>query len=325
MEERTILVGFEPTDRDRGLAKSLEPLARVHFQKDLSRTELDRVRKRVEVLIVGGWRGTIGREIISSMSELRLIQALAAGVNHVPFSSLKRSVMVSTGSGASSPQIAEHVFALMLSTAKNVVRHTEAMRKGLFPQGEESRVLYGRILGVLGVGSIGSHVTRLGKCLGMVVFGCDIKEPPSEVLDRFYDFETLKEFLGEVDFLVISVPLTKKTEELIGKAEISSMKPDATLVNVSRGAVIKEKDLFDHLKANPSFTACLDVWWKYTADKTFKQNLPFERLDNVVMTPHNAAFYRGYHEKMVEFAFNKVLKYLKGESLEDLADPSDYV
>lgn len=325
MEERVILLGFDPTDSDRELAKSLEPLARVHFQKDLSGMELDRVREQAEVLIVGGWRGTLDSETVRSMGKLRLIQTLAAGVNHVPFSSLKRSVKVSTGSGASSSQIAEHVFALILSTAKNVVRHTLAMRKGLFPQGEESKVLCGMMLGILGVGSIGSHIARFGKCLGMVVSGCDIKKSPSEILDRFYDLERLMEFLREVDFLVVSVPLTNKTEGMIGKGEIASMKPDATLVNVSRGAVIKEKDLFDHLKANPSFTACLDVWWKYTADKKFKQNLPFEELDNVVMTPHNAAFYRGYHEKMVELAFEKVLKYLKGEPLEDLTDHLDYV
>jgi len=325
VEERAILVGFDPTDSDRELAKCLEPLARVHFQKDLSRIELDGVRERAEVLIVGGWRGTLDGETVRSMSRLRLIQTLAAGVNHVPFSLLKGPVKVSTGSGASSSQIAEHVFALILSTAKNVVRHTVAMRNGLFPQGEESKTLRGKMLGILGVGSIGSHVGRLGKCLGMAVSGCDIKKPPTGILDRFYDLEMLTEFLCEVDFLVVSVPLTNKTEGMIGKGEISCMKPDATLVNVSRGAVIKEKDLFDHLKAYPSFTACLDVWWKYTADKTFKQNLPFEELDNVVMTPHNAAFYPGYHEKMVELAFDKVLRYLKGEPLEDVADHLDYI
>lgn len=325
MEKRVILVGFDPADNDRELAKSLERLARVYFQKDLNGMELDAVREQAEVLIVGGWRGSLDSETVRSMSKLRLIQTLAAGVNHVPFSLLKASVKVSTGSGASSSQIAEHVFALILSAAKNVAGHTVAMRKGLFPQGEKSKVLCGAMLGILGVGSIGSHVARLGKCLGMVVSGCDIKKPPSEILDRFYNLERLREFLCEVDFLVVSVPLTNKTEGMIGKGETSSMKPDATLVNVSRGAVIEEKNLFDHLKANPLFTACLDVWWKYTADKTFKQNLPFEELDNVVMTPHNAAFYPGYHEKMVELAFDKVTKYLKGEPLGDLADHLDYV
>ncbi|MFQ5905782.1 MAG: 2-hydroxyacid dehydrogenase [bacterium] len=324
MGERVVLIAFDPTDEDRELARSLEKLATIHFKEDLSKRELPQVLAQTEVLIAGGWRGTIDSEMVSSMPRLRLIQTLAAGVNHVPFSSLSSSVAVSTGSGANSPEIAEHVFALILSAAKNVVKHTRAMRKSLFPQGEESKVLRERTLGILGVGSVGSHVARLGRCFNMKVHGCDIRKPSSVLLDRFYQLDALRDFLREVDFLVICVPLTRRTKGMIGKDEISSMKTGAVLVNVSRGAVIREKDLFDHLQGNPRFTACLDVWWKYTPDRKFIQNYPFEKLDNVVMTPHNAAFYPGYHKRMVQLAFEKVARYLRDEPLEGLADPSHY-
>ncbi len=325
VDRRLVLASFDATAEDRKLSRDLSQLAEVYFKKDLAADELADIAARAEVMVVGGWRGTIGEDEIRGMPKLKLVQTLAAGVNHVPFASLPPSVLVSTGSGASSSEIAEHVHAMMLSAAKNVVRHTGAMRRGLFPQGEESKVLSGSVLGILGVGSIGMEVARLGRCFGMVVHGCDKRSHVRSCVDRMYDLENLPLFLADLDFLVLSVPLTNETKGMIAKPELETMKPNAVLVNVCRGGVVKEEDLFEHLSKNPDATACLDVWWKYSPENVFKQDYPFESLENVIMTPHNAAFYPGYHTKMVRFAFGKVLRFLKGEPMEGIADRSEYV
>jgi phosphoglycerate dehydrogenase-like enzyme len=325
MERRVVFASLDVRPRDPELAAELSALADLFYRKDLVDNELARVMAQAEVLIAGGWRGSITDIMVSQMPNLEFIQTLAAGVNHVPFSALPASVTVSTGSGANSREVAEHAFAMILAAAKNVVKHTAALRRGSYPHGELSRMLRGKVLGVLGVGSIGSNLVEMGRCFGMRILGCDVKSSGQNLVDRFFGVAQLPDFLGEIDFLVICVPLTRKTSGMLGRSELSVMKRDAVLVNVSRGAVIKEEDIYEHLARNPLFTACFDVWWRYSPDKTFRQNYPFEDLENVLMTPHNATHSPGQRERMVKFAFDKVVRYLKGEILEGLADPADYI
>ena len=82
------------------------------------------------------------------------------------------------------------------------------------------------------------------------------------------------------------------------------MKKDALLVNISRGKIIAEKDLYEHLKENPEFTAAIDVWWHY--GKEFRQNYPFEALSNIILSPHCAGTYEGWFEEMVKGAAERV-------------------
>ena len=325
MERSVVLVAFDAQPSDRELAADLAEIADVQYKKDLTEADLSKISARAEVLVIGGGRGSVTADMIKAMPNLKFIQALAAGVNHVPFASMPESVLVSSGSGANSQEVAEHALALVMSAAKNVVRHTLAMRHGSCPHGEMSRTLRGRILGVLGVGSIGEKVAGMARCLDMKVWGCDVKGFREHTLDEFYTHGQLHDFLRGVDYLVICVPLTRETTGMIGGAELSVMKEGALLVNVSRGGVIEEKDMYEHLKKHPSFTACFDVWWKYSSDKTFKQDYPFEELDNVLMTPHNATHSPGQRVRMVQSAFDKVIKYLKGETVEGIADPQDYI
>jgi phosphoglycerate dehydrogenase-like enzyme len=320
-----VFVAFDIQPQDRDLAAELNELVDLHYKKDLGDAELHRIMAIAEILIAGGWRGSITSHMVAAMPKLKLVQTLAAGVNHVPFLSLPESVIVSTGSGANSREVAEHALAMFLSAAKNIVRHTMVMKGGGYPHGEVSRMLEGKILGVLGMGSIGSRLSAMARCLGMTVIGCDVKATKAHLIDSFYEADRLRDFLREVDFLVVCVPLTNRTAGMIAAPELSVMKEGAVLVNVSRGAVIHERDMYQHLRENPSFTACLDVWWKYTSDGTFQQNLPFGDLENVLMTPHNATHSPHQRERMVKFAFDKVASYVKGEVLEGIADPADYV
>jgi len=324
MGRSVVLVAFDVQPGDRELAAQLDELADLHYREDLEGAELARIMTQTDILIVGGWRGSITADMVTAMPALKFIQTLAAGVNNVPFSSLSPSVIVSSGSGANSREVAEHALAMAFAAAKNLVRHTVAMRSGAFPHGEVSSTLEGKTLGVLGVGSIGSMLSRMARCLGMRVLGCDLNTSNAHLVDGFYPASELNEFLGEVDFLIVCVPLTRRTTGMIGRCELSAMKRDAVLINISRGAVIKEEDMYEHLKANPRFTACLDVWWKYSPDRTFEQNRPFKELDNVLMTPHNATHSPGQRERMVRFALDKAVRYLRGETLEGIADPADY-
>ena len=104
----------------------------------------------------------------------------------------------------------------------------------------------------------------------------------------------LDEFLRAIDILIVSLPLTPKTEGLIGERELELLGPDGLFLNVGRGAVVDEESLYNALKDRVIAGAALDVWYNYTpisdeGGRTSPYNCPFHELDNVVLSPHRAA------------------------------------
>jgi phosphoglycerate dehydrogenase-like enzyme len=123
----------------------------------------------------------------------------------------------------------------------------------------------------------------------------------------------------------LALPLTRATQGLVDRGFLTRMKEDAILVNIARGKLIVEDDLFEHLKARPRFRAALDTWWTYpdtTEGRPFHR--PFQDLPNIVMTPHVAPFVAGQRGRAMEAALENVLRFLRGEKPHNLVDPSDY-
>ena len=122
------------------------------------------------------------------------------------------------------------------------------------------------------------------------------------------------------------MPLTVGTMNLINESNLRLTKANCILVNVGRGKIINEKALYDHLRANPSFKAGIDVWWKYPAPGApFAQNYPFLDLPNFLGSPHNADAVPESHELAVKNAVRNIERYLKREPLKGLAKREDYI
>ncbi len=262
-----------------------------------------------EILVFLHWRRARG--LIPRMKNLRILQALTAGVDHIPPEEVPEGVILSSNSGANAWAVAEHAFSLILTALKRIPQRDRRMRLGEFPQMEESRLLRGKKVGIVGFGNIGQNIARMLAPFDVGIYAINSRGVYSgDLRVKFVGkLSDLPRVAGEVDILVISIPLTPETKGIINRGILERMKKNAILVNVARGKIIVERDLYEFLRVNPEFTACLDVWWHYRGG--FKQDYPFEELDNVIMTPHCGGVYEGWERDSVLHACGKIKKLMK--------------
>jgi phosphoglycerate dehydrogenase-like enzyme len=193
--------------------------------------------------------------------------------------------------------VAEMAVALMLAAARRIPSLDRELRKHnwepRYQNHDQSFLLAGRRVLVLGYGHVGRHVGQLCRALGMQVVG--IKRTPikDEGEIEVHSIESLPSQLQTTQVLVICVPLTIQTRGLIDAEMLARLPPEAILVNVARGEVIDEKALYQVLVDGTIAAAGLDVWFNYPTEAdersaTPPSAYPFEQLENVVLTPHVA-------------------------------------
>ena len=193
---------------------------------------------------------------------------------------------------------AEVAMALLLAAAKQIIPMDRALRNHDWTpryQPNPTILLEGKNALVLGYGEIGRRVGQMCKAMGMRVIALKRREEEGE-LSGDIDLRTmvdLKELLPSAQVLMICVPLTPESENMIDHEALSLLPPDAIVVNVSRGQVLHEEALYRALREGKIYAAGLDVWYNYPKDEesrthTPPSRFPFHTLDNVVLSPHRA-------------------------------------
>lgn len=257
---------------------------------------------------------------------LRVIQTVSAGVDGLPFHQIPEKVTVLSNAGAYAEPMAEHVFAMILAIYKDLYRNHELLKQGVFNQKEPTEELAGKVMGILGYGGIGRAVARRAKCFGVTVYALNRRGVGDEYVDRVFRLDGLDEFLSSVDILVVTLPLTKKTANMIDARALGLMREDALLVNVGRAGVIVEKDLYEHLLHHPRFKAALDVWWNEPrGGGPFKESYPILELPNVLGSPHNSGVVKNFFPRAVRSAARNLALYLKGGEYRNTVNREDYV
>lgn len=277
----------------------------------------------VEVLLCVGLRH-FTPSMLDALTSLRFVQSLPAGADHLPRNLFREGVTICSGAGAGSHHIAEHAFALLLASAKNIVSHTQAIRTGIWDRTPINRTLRGKHLGILGFGHVGRLVAAMGRAAGMRILALNRSGTTEEKVDFAGTQEDLTKVLRQADYVVSALPLTEQTVGLLGPKELETMKPDAVLVNVGRGKVVQEEALFDHLKAHPDFRAAFDVWWTYPGASGGRPfTLPLHDLENFLMTPHVAGHGPNHRQAMMRLALENVGNFYKGKPLMNRLTPED--
>jgi phosphoglycerate dehydrogenase-like enzyme len=276
------------------------------------------------------WPSFLTPENLSRMSNLRFVQSILAGVNHIPFAQLNKKVIVSSNAGAYSDEVAEYAWSLLLSAAKRIVDFHNAVKTGQWTLrrtlgGKEVTILMGRKLGILGYGGIGSAVARVGEGFDMKIYAYSRRPVRENGMRSFQGDKGLLTVLAESDAVVISLPLTRDTSKLIGADELATMKKDAILVNIARGELVDETALYEHLKANPDFRYATDVWWYREGRESLKTTHPFFELSNFIGTPHVSGPSGLATGKPVRFAVENVTRFLRGLKPKNIIDPAEYL
>lgn len=258
---------------------------------------------------------TIDAEVFDAAPTVKLYANYADGFNNIDLVEAKKRGIIATNTpGVSSVAVAEHAVALMLSLALRIVEADDFMRKGKYqgfaPMNFIGTDLWGKTIGLIGVGHIGSDVAHIMKAgFGSRIIYFDVTQNSEvETSCGAVRKNTVEELLREADFVSIHVPLLPSTHHLMTAERIALMKPAAFLVNTSRGAVIDEKALVKALGDKKIAGAGLDV---YEFEPKLTPGLT--KLANVILTPHIASARDSVRNAMSEMAAQNIIDCFEGK------------
>jgi len=315
---------------DPGNIRTLSKYARVFSSTALDEASLSQLLPSIDILLVFFWPSFLNPENLSRMSNLRLIQSILAGVNHIPFAQLAKKVVVCSNAGAYSDEVAEYAWSLLLSAAKRIVDFHNAVKTDQWTLrrtlgGRDVTILEDKTLGILGYGGIGSAVARIGKGFSMKICAFSRKPVRERGVRSFQGDKGLLRVLAQSDAVIVSLPLTRFTDKMIDADKLAMMKKDAILVNIARGELVDEAALHEHLKTNPDFRYATDVWWYRDGKESLKTSHPFFELSNFTGTPHVSGSSGLATGKPAKFAVENVTRFLRGLKPKNIINPAEYL
>jgi phosphoglycerate dehydrogenase-like enzyme len=270
-------------------------------------------------------------EYIRANKNLRLIQTFGAGVNGIDRdATLERNDVIVCNMHVNASEVAEYAIALLFTAAKNLVLNDRLMRKGDWSLGWGGPIynieLRSRTCLIVGLGNVGSEIARRLRSFGMTLYGVTRSgsSKHSDLVDKMICVEDIFDAVKDADFVILSLPLTEDSSGLVDEHFLKRMKPSSILVNISRGKIVDEDALYRALKENWIRGAALDVWWRYPSseerDSFYPSSLPFHELDNLVMSPHRAAYSESIETQQIQSVIKNILRFVHGEPLENIVD-----
>lgn len=232
-------------------------------------------------------------EQLTHAKKLKWIHSTAAGVAQLMYPELRDSgILVTNPSGIFSPPMAEHTMGLLIALARNFpdsVRHQDRSHWGqqdMWDLPQRFTELSGKILLIVGFGSIGRELAKRARAFDMRVWGVTRSgKSDSRDAEKIFPASQLEEVLSNADYVVIAAPETTETRHLIGAAQIARMKAGARLMNVGRGSLLDEAALIRALESGALGGAALDV----TSIEPLPQESPLWKTRNLFITPHTSA------------------------------------
>ncbi len=302
--------------------KVLEAVAEVErstYGRALKEGELASILPSYDAVIIGN--DEVTRRVIESSTRLKVVAKHGVGLDNIDLeAATERGVIVTYVPGMNAESVAEFTFALILALSRKLIDAHLSTKSG----GWESRrfigtELYGKTIGIIGMGAIGSRVARIAKGFNMRIL-CYTAHPERHREEagkynvEFVDLETL---MRKSDVVTIHCRLTPETEGMIGEKELSLMKETALLINTARGPIVDLEAIYKALKEGRIAGAAFDVYHREPPGADY----PLFKLNNVIVAPHIASYTREALISIDMVQARDVVKALIGRKPKFVANP----
>lgn len=290
--------------------KGIDILKNAGLQVDvkigLSPDELKVVVKDYHALVIRS-ATKVTAEIINNAQNLKVIGRAGSGLDNVDrVAASKQGIVVMNTPGGNTITTAEHTIAMLFSAARKIPQANASMAEGKWEKKRFMGVeLYNKIIGILGLGRIGSEVAKRCQGMGMNVIAFDPFISDEKVEEMGIEKVELDQLYKRADFITIHTPLTSETKNIINKKTISAMKDGVFIINCARGGIINEKDLLDALNSGKVGGAALDVF-----EKEPPENNPLVGHEKVICTPHVGASTKEAQENVAIAVAEQIRDYL---------------
>lgn len=293
-----------------------EPDIEVDVKK-LSPAELISTIGNYHALIVRS-ETKVTKEVIEAANQLKVIGRAGAGLDNIDLEAAsKKGIIVMNVPGGNTISAAEHTMSLILALSRNIPQSVMALKQGIWDRKKFTGIeLFGKTLGIIGLGRIGSEVAKRAQAFGMRVIAYDPYISTERAQQVGVELMSLQEVIAQSDYISVHTPLTKDTKGLIGPKEFAIMKQGVRIINTARGGVVDEQALYENLKSGKVAGAALDVFEVEPPPKDH----PLLQLDNCIATPHLGAATEEAQEKVGVEICRQIIDVLKGRGARNAAN-----
>ena len=284
--------------------------------KTLDEASYEQLLKEVpdaDYFLVSG-RLPIDKAVLDNAPKLKMIQRTGVGTEMLDLEEIrKRGIPGYVNAGVNVRSVAEHTLTLMLAALKRLPQINAQTHNGVWKkqqQGVTTHELYGKTVGLVGMGNIGRLVAAMLQPFGAKVIYTDVFRQKEEIesnlgLTYCDSFEAL---LPQCDILSFHCPLTKENTEMLNKQTLAMMKENAIVINTARGKLINPDDLYETLKSGHLKAAGLDTHY----EEPIKEDYKLAELDNVILTPHIGGLSYEAFENMMQEAMANIKAFEEG-------------
>ncbi len=269
-----------------------------------------------DIIVIERYRTPFPASVISKLPKLKLLVSTTGASAHIDLAQAKKQniTICTTSAGPEEGNVEELAFALIIDLARQTSWHNADMHSGKW-QARPSHTLYGKTLGLIGLGRIGARVVEFTKPFGMKTVAWSTNLTDEAAKAGGSTRVELKDLLAQSDFVSVHYVLSERSRGLIRAEHFAQMKPTAYFINTSRGPIVREADLIAALQQKRIAGAGLDVF----DDEPLPVNHPFRSMDNVLLTPHigyptverMTVIYREALEDIVAYLDGKPIRLVK--------------
>lgn len=249
------------------------------------------------------------QRVLRELPALRVISRNGVGYDQIDVdAATRRGIAVTITPQGNHEAVAEHAMALLLAVTRNVVRNAIETRRGNWPRRCAFIPLRGKTLGIVGLGRIGRSLAQRAAGFGLSIIACEVQPDRDFVARLGIEMVALKTLLARADFVSLHAPMTDETRQLINRRTLALMKPGSVLINTARGGLVNEADLAEALQSGHLAGAGLDV----LSVEPPPPGHPLLELENVIVSPHVAAFDEQARRDMALAAAQNIVEVLAG-------------